>query len=148
MIATISTPHSLVTGPPGLIQFDREGIAYAVVQNCSPYAIWIERDDPMGFSEHHTEEKRSEKLDKKFLAHLLKDVTINSIQQEKSKLWTEEAKMDHIKEQAHINVPAAFISKYRSLLLKHFSIVSIDKSDLGRVKSFFHKIHMKDNEPV
>ena len=42
----------------------------------------------------NTEEKRSEKLDKRFLAHLLKDVTINSIQQEKAKLWTEEAKMD------------------------------------------------------
>jgi hypothetical protein len=39
MIATILTPHSLITGPPGLISFDKEGIAYAVVQNCSPYAI-------------------------------------------------------------------------------------------------------------
>jgi hypothetical protein len=36
MIATISTPHSLITGPPGLIQFDKEGVAYTVVQNCSP----------------------------------------------------------------------------------------------------------------
>jgi hypothetical protein len=48
MIATISTPHSLISGPPGLIKFDQEGVAYAVVQNCSPYAIWIERNDPMG----------------------------------------------------------------------------------------------------
>ncbi len=36
MIATITTPHSLITGPPGLIQFDKEGSAYAVVENCSP----------------------------------------------------------------------------------------------------------------
>jgi uncharacterized protein YbdZ (MbtH family) len=71
MIATISTPHSLITGPPDLIQFDKEGRAYAVVQNCSPYAIWNECDDPMGFAIYHTEEKRSEKLDKKYLAHLL-----------------------------------------------------------------------------
>jgi hypothetical protein len=85
MITTISTPHSLITGPSGLIKFDTEGVAKAVVQNCSPYAIWIERNDPMGYAEHHTEEKRSEKLNKKFLAHLLKDVTINSIQQEKAK---------------------------------------------------------------
>jgi hypothetical protein len=89
MIATISTPHSLIGGPPGLIKFDKEGVAYTVVQNCSPYAIWIERNDPMGYAEHHTEEVKSEKLDKKFLAHLLKDVTINSIQQEKAKLWTD-----------------------------------------------------------
>jgi hypothetical protein len=54
MIATISTPHSLITGPPGLIQFDKEGVAYAVIQNCSSYAIWIEQNDPMGYAEHHT----------------------------------------------------------------------------------------------
>jgi hypothetical protein len=96
----------------------------------------------------HTEEKGTEKLDKEFLAHLLKDVTINSIQQEKTKLWTEEAKMDHIMEHAHINVPTSYISKYRNLLLKHFSIVSINKSNLGRVKHFSHKIHLKDKEPV
>ncbi len=96
----------------------------------------------------NTIQKKKEKLDKKFLAHLLKDVTINSIQQEKTKLWTEEAKMDHIMEHAHINVPTSYMSKYRNLLLKHFSIVSIDKSDLGRVNHFFHKIHLKDNEPV
>ncbi len=83
----------------------------------------------MGYSEHHTEEKRSEKLDKKFLAHLLKDVTINSIQQETAKLWTEETKMEHIMEHAHINVPTSYMAKYRNLLLKHFSIVSIDKSE-------------------
>jgi hypothetical protein len=56
--------------------------------------------------------------------------------------------MDHIKEHAKINVSSSYLSKYRSLLLKLFSIVSIDKSDLGRVKHFFHKIHLKDNEPV
>ncbi len=56
--------------------------------------------------------------------------------------------MDHIMEHADINIPTSYISKYINLLLKHFSIVSIDKSDLGRVKHFFHKIHLKDNEPV
>jgi hypothetical protein len=56
--------------------------------------------------------------------------------------------MDHIMENVHINVPASYMSKYRKLLLKHFSIISINKSDLGRVKHFFHKIHLKDNEPV
>jgi hypothetical protein len=45
----------------------------------------------MGYAEHHTEEQGSENLDKFFLAHLLKDVTINSIQLEKAKRWSEEA---------------------------------------------------------
>jgi hypothetical protein len=123
-------------------------VAYAVIQNCYPYAVWIERNDPMGYAEQHTEEGKSEKLDKKFLAHLLRDVTINSVQQEKSKLWTNEAKMEHIKEHANIYVPSSYMTRYQNLLLKHFSIVSIDKSDLGRVKCFFHKIHLKDNEPI
>jgi hypothetical protein len=116
MIATISTPHSLITGPPGLIKFDKEGIAYAVVQNCSPYAIWIDRNDPMGYAELHTDEQQSEKLDKKFLAHLLKDVTINSIQQEKTKLWTEDAKKEHILKHANINVPTQYQAKYQNML--------------------------------
>jgi hypothetical protein len=29
----------------------------------------------MGFAEHHTEENKAEKLDKRFLANLLKDAT-------------------------------------------------------------------------
>jgi hypothetical protein len=82
------------------------------------------------------------------MAHLLRDVTINSVQQEKAKLWNDEAKMDHIKEHANINVPASYTSKYQKLLLKHFNIVSIDKTDLDRVKNFFHKIHLKDNKSV
>ena len=56
--------------------------------------------------------------------------------------------MEHIKEHAYINVPSSYMARYQNLLLKHFSIVSIDKSDLGRVKNFFHKIHLKDKEPV
>jgi hypothetical protein len=32
------------------------------------------------------------------------------------------------------------------MILKYFEIISINKSDLGRVKDFFHKIHVKDNE--
>jgi hypothetical protein len=64
MIATINTPHSLITGPPGIIKFDKEGIAYTVIQNCAPCSIWIERNDLQGFAEHHTEEAKAENLDK------------------------------------------------------------------------------------
>jgi hypothetical protein len=56
--------------------------------------------------------------------------------------------MDHINEYANINVPSSYMSTYQNLLLKHFNIVSIDKSDLGRITKKFHKIHLKDNEPV
>jgi hypothetical protein len=39
MIATIETPLSLIVGPPGIIKFDKDGIAYTVIQNCTSYAI-------------------------------------------------------------------------------------------------------------
>jgi hypothetical protein len=41
MIATIDTPQSLITGPPGLIKFDKGNIASSVTQYCSPYTIGI-----------------------------------------------------------------------------------------------------------
>jgi hypothetical protein len=81
----------------------------------------------MGYAELHTEEQQSKKFDQKFLAHLLKDVKINSIQQEKTKLWTEEANKEHILEHANINVPTQFKAKYQNLLQKHFGTVSINK---------------------
>jgi hypothetical protein len=65
MIATINTPHSLITGPPGLIKLEKEGIAYSGIQNCSFYAIWIERNNPMGYANNYAEGARYEKLDKK-----------------------------------------------------------------------------------
>jgi hypothetical protein len=47
MMATIDAFHSPITNPPGLIKFEKDGIAFTVLQNCSP-----------------TEEAKSEKLDK------------------------------------------------------------------------------------
>ena len=41
MIATIETPHILVTGAPGLIKVNKEGSAMTVLQNCGPFGIWI-----------------------------------------------------------------------------------------------------------
>ena len=122
--------NNLITGPPGIIKFENEGIAYSVIQNCSPYAIWIERNDPMGYAEHHTEEAKAEKLDRKFVATLLKEVTVSSVAQRKTHLWTEEAKREHINESANINVFTQFERKYEDLILKHFKIVSIGKNDL------------------
>jgi hypothetical protein len=81
MIATIETLHSLITWPPGIIKFDKDEIAYTVIHNCAPYAIWIERNDPIGFAEHHTEQHKSKKLDDKILANLLQ-VSSNSVEQD------------------------------------------------------------------
>jgi hypothetical protein len=78
----------------------------------------------------------------------MQQVTISTIAQDKSMRWTQEAKLDNIKENAHINVPDQYKLPFTDLILKHFKVVSIGKTDLGRAKDFFHKIHLKDNEPV
>ena len=82
------------------------------------------------------------------IGRFLKEVYISSVPQSKTHLWTEDDKRKHIKENANINVPAQYKRKYEDLILKHFKIVSIGKNNLGRVKHLFHKIHIKDNEPV
>ncbi len=48
----------------------------------------------------------------------------------------------------NINVPEQYRSQYEDMILKHFKVVTIGKNNLGRVKDFFHKIHLKDHEPV
>ena len=88
MIATIDSPHSLINGPPGIIEFNKEGIAYTVIQNCAPYSMWIERNNSLGFAEQHTEEAKSKKLDKNFIASLMQQGTMSCIDQNKSMQWT------------------------------------------------------------
>ncbi len=64
MIATIDTLHNLITDPPGIFKFDKDGIAHSVIQDCAQYAIWIESNDPIGNAEHHTEQANSIKIGK------------------------------------------------------------------------------------
>ena len=75
-------------------------------------------------------------------------VKISTISECKAKKWTTKAKQEHKEKLANMNVPQEYKVKYKQLLVKHFDAISIDKNVLGRVEDFFHKIHMKDNEPV
>ena len=148
MISTIETPHTLITGPPGLIKINKDGTAMAVLQNCGPFGIWIERDTEIGFADEMNEQDKMEKMDYKFINAMTNQIKISNITQKKTRPWTSEAKSEHTENLANINVPHEYKARYKALLVKHFDAISIDKNDLGRVKDFFHKIHMKDNEPV
>jgi hypothetical protein len=72
----------------------------------------------MGFAEHHTKEKNSEKLDKKFVSKLLQEVSTYSVLQNKSHLWTKEAKLEHTSKHANVNVSNNYKLKYNELVLK------------------------------
>jgi hypothetical protein len=58
MIATIETPHRLIIDSLGLIKFNKDRLVFSVIKNCSPYAIYIERNDLMGFAEIHNKEAK------------------------------------------------------------------------------------------
>ena len=148
MIATIDTPHTLLTGPPGLIKLNNEGIALTVLQNCGPFGIWIKRDTLIGFADEMAAQDKLEKLDRKFVSAMTNQINISAVSENKSARWTDAAKSEHIDNLANFNVPSEYKARYKQLLMKHFQVISVDKNDLGRVKDFFHKIHMKDNEPV
>jgi hypothetical protein len=110
MIATIDT-LTATSKAPRLDQIRQGWHCFYSDTNYLPYDIWIERNDPIGYAENHTEEAKSEKLDNKFVASFLQDVSINCVEQSKSHLWTEEVTREQIEEHANINVPAQYKAK-------------------------------------
>ena len=116
-----------------------------VLQNCGPFGIWIERDNEIGFAD---EMNGQDKMDYKFINTITNQIKINTIREDKAKKWTTEAKQEHVDNLANISLPQEYKAQYKQLLVKHFAAISIDKNDLGIVKGFFHKIHVKDNELV
>jgi hypothetical protein len=77
MISTIETPPKSNYRSTRNYRFNKEGIPYTVIQNCSPYAIWTNRNENMGYAEHPTEELKSENLDS--CSKFIKEVCINSV---------------------------------------------------------------------
>ena len=72
---------------------------------------------------------------------------INSISNEKQ--TSPNLTREQILEKAHLKgVPKEFKNKYVDLLFEYKAALSVSKTDLGRAKDFFHKIHHKYNEPV
>ena len=87
-------------------------------------------------------------MDYNFINAMTNQIKINTMTEGRTKQWTTEAKREHMDKLAYMNLPQEYKEKYKHLLLKHFDAISINKNDLGRVKDFFHKIHMKDNDHV
>ena len=67
MIATIDSPHTLVTGPPSLVKLNKEGVALMVLQNCAPFGIWIEQDTGIRFADQMNNQNKVEKIDYEFI---------------------------------------------------------------------------------
>jgi hypothetical protein len=48
IIATIDIPHSVMTGPPGIVKFDNEGIAYSIIKKLLSLPDLDEEERPTG----------------------------------------------------------------------------------------------------
>ena len=121
MVCLIDTGHTLLTGPPGMIKFDREGNAFTVIQNCGPFSMEISRNDVIGTGEIIEANCKKEKLDANFISALRQNTEINSTSEtytrEESDKWTNERKRKHIIEHANITVPEEYREQYITLLV-------------------------------
>ena len=72
VIATIEAPHTLLTGPPGLIKVKNDVMAMTVLQNCGWFYDMSAPD-------------KLEKLDRKFLSAMTSQININAISENKTR---------------------------------------------------------------
>ena len=140
-VATITNPERpWIMGGPALIESDKNGQCYIEVINSTPVDIEISRNEFLGVFENVTQATISQMEPEKINAiarnNVTKPVPLNP------------DKREFILKNANVNVPQQFKDQYIQLLLKHHSVFSIDKNDLGRSDLVQHKIHLKNNEPV
>ena len=137
-IATVAPPKwKQLTGGPALVTIDKNNQTRIMLSNCAPWDATIPRGEPIGF------------IDKQFI-NTPTEVTkayLNAIAEKKVD-YVNELTDKEILKIANLNVPEQFKQSYRDLLLKHKQVFSNSKTDLGRVENFYHKIHIKDNNPV
>jgi hypothetical protein len=143
-IAFIHSQNPYLTNQPGLVKFNSAGNTFVRIQNCAPFDISIARNEKLGFMENCSIGQEIAALNDEFLDKIL---TASETSTVPDKL-TWEQKKNRIKNEANINVPAEYREEYLALLTKYSDLFSDTKYDLGRATHFFHKIHLKDKEPV
>ena len=142
-IAYISAQNPYLSNQPGLVKFDDSGNTWVRIQNCAPFDITLPRNERLGFLENCFDKPDIAEMNEEFLNTILK---VSEIEQP-AKLNFDQRKK-RIEKEANINVPEEFKLKYLTLLTNYSELFSDTKYDLGRAKHFFHKIHLKDKEPV
>jgi hypothetical protein len=126
------------TGGPALITSSTTGQAYVEVINTSPVERIIPRDESMGIIEN-IDPEQIKPLDNEQKLRIDKLETI-SLSPEKRKFLIENANLQDLPENEK--------KLYLDLILKHHSIFSTDKNDLGRCNLLQHEILLKTKEPV
>ena len=144
-IATIgSTKSRFLQGGPALVNISDDGFCTVAITNCAPYDIDLPRDSIIGLIETEGQSNKIEQLSQDKIKSIFASINLIATTKISSKDFTKE----QIEAKINLNVPAEFRSQYIDLLFKHREALSISKTDLGRAKHFFHKIHLKNDDPV
>ena len=130
-----------ITAPPSLITFNSFQRATIILQNTSPHHIYLAKNTKVGLIENISEDNEPVLLSKDFISQLSDSVA-------ESPKISPKAKNAFILKNVNLNVPAEYKSEYLNLLYKYGDIFSDSKMDLGITDAFFHKIHLKSDDPI
>ena len=126
------------TGGPALITSSTTGQAYVEVINTSPVERVIPRNESMGIIENiDLEQIKPLNNEQQLRIDKIETIVLNA---EKRKFLVENANLQDLPENER--------KLYLDLILKHHSIFSTDKNDLGRCNLLQHEILLKSKEPV
>ena len=143
-IATIFCKQTkALMGGPALVKINDEGFCTIAVTNCATHDITIERTSIVACIETDFDCTKATQLSQEKITSIFE--TINSVAAHKS---VNSFTREQIEQKANINVPQQFHRQYVDLLYKHKNALSMSNTDLGRARNFFHRIHLKDRNPV
>ena len=144
-IATISCSQSkLLQGGPALVSVSDDGFCTIAVTNCAPYDISVARGSIVGYIETEGQNAKIEKLSKTKIKEICDAINLVAAPLNAPKSLSNE----QIIAQANLQVPSEFRQRYLDLLFQSKAAISSSKTDLGKAKKFFHRIHLKDKAPV
>ena len=135
-IATIFCKQTnALLGGPALIHITEEGLCTIAVTNCATHDIELDRASLIANIETDFDCTKATPLSQQHVNSVFE--TINSVtSQESLHSFTKE----QIEQKANINVPPEYRAQYIDLLYKHRTALSMSNRDLGRAKSFFHRV--------
>ena len=136
-------------GGPALIKFNDHKVCRIAVTNTAPYSVTIGRHEFIGGLDQWNNVDEPRPLDSETVTKF-----INKMETKASKLLTHPSELNkflsdqEIADRANLNVPDNFKEQYLQLLRKHRKVISVSKTDLGRCKTYKHKLYLKDDQPV
>jgi hypothetical protein len=141
-IVTIqNSSHPTLIGGPGITQIDEDGRCTISLTNAGPVDLALGRGDIVGCIDQIPAGQQVLEINSDNLDHFLYALTNNT---QKDKTMSHE----EIRRRVHLDVPEEYRDKYLQLLYRYKKVISISKADLGRSRTYHHRIHLKDPRPV